>query len=354
MAYVLITQPGNGGKEKVGVQGNCIIFDADEQYGKRLMCAISRHKNLPFGIQLFTSTDEMEIYLKHHTADMMIVSEACCEYSIQKSAAQKLLVLTEEPKPTGTGRTQEMSGVREVYKYQPADLILREMVQFLDKEEQNQEDVELIGVYSPVYEPARSAFALSLTQVFAESGRTLYCNLDAFSGLEEILDAQGKETLSDMMYYYRNAGAKVTEQIKQMIVSLPGFDYIAPVQLAQDISSMQTQELTDFFLKVAQACGYKKIVLEISSAVADQWKMIFACGRIYMPVRQDYISVQKVQAFEKYLLMAGMEHLWNRIEKVELYKKDIRFSAGYIGSREGEEMNGFVRTVLAGKTDKNP
>lgn len=34
-----------------------------------------------------------------------------------------------------------------------------------------------------------------------------------------------------------------------------------------------------------------------------------------MPVRQDYISVRKVQAFEKYLLMAGMEHLWNRIEK---------------------------------------
>ena len=34
----------NRGKEKVGVQENCIIFDTDEQYGKRLMCAISRHK----------------------------------------------------------------------------------------------------------------------------------------------------------------------------------------------------------------------------------------------------------------------------------------------------------------------
>ena len=44
----------NSGKEKVGVQENCIIFDTDEQYGKRLMCAISRHKNLPFGVQLFT------------------------------------------------------------------------------------------------------------------------------------------------------------------------------------------------------------------------------------------------------------------------------------------------------------
>lgn len=73
-----------------------------------------------------------------------------------------------------------------------------------------------------------------------------------------------------------------------------------------------------------------------------------------MPVRQDYISVRKVQAFEKYLLMAGMEHLWNRIEKVELPQNNLQFNAAYIGSREGEEMNGFVRTLFTGQAEKNP
>lgn len=347
----------NRGKEKVGVQENCIIFDTDEQYGKRLMCAISRHKNLPFGVQLFTRADEMEIYLEHHTADMMVVSETCCEYGAEKPCekqAKKMLVLTEEQKTAGENKSGNTAEVREIYKYQPADSILREIIQFLGGKEQKQEDVELIGVYSPVYEPLRSAFALSLTQVMAESGRTLYCNLEAFSGLEEVLAAQDRENLSDMIYYYRNAGAEVTEQMKQMIVSLPGFDYIAPVEFAQDISSMQTQELTEFFLKIAKECGYQKVVLEISSAVASQWKMIFACSSVYMPVRQDYISVRKVQAFEKYLLMAGMEHLWNRIEKVELPQNNLQFNAAYIGSREGEEMNGFVRTLFTGQAAKNP
>ena len=81
------------------MQENCIIFDTDEQYGKRLMCAISRHKNLPFGVQLFTRADEMEIYLEHHTADMMVVSETCCEYGAEKPCekqAKKMLVLKEE------------------------------------------------------------------------------------------------------------------------------------------------------------------------------------------------------------------------------------------------------------------
>lgn len=265
-----------------------------------------------------------------------------------------MLVLTEEQKTAGENKSVNTAEVREIYKYQPADSILREIIQFLGGKEQKQEDVELIGVYSPGYEPLRSAFALSLTQVMAESGRTLYCNLEAFSGLEEVLAAQDRENLADMIYYYRNAGAEVTEQMKQMIVSLPGFDYIAPVEFAQDISSMQTQELTEFFLKIAKECGYQKVVLEISSAVASQWKMIFACSRVYMPVRQDYISVRKVQAFEKYLLMAGMEHLWNRIEKVELPQNNLQFNAAYIGSREGEEMNGFVRTLFTGQAAKNP
>ena len=86
------------------MQENCIIFDTDEQYGKRLMCAISRHKNLPFGVQLFTRADEMEIYLEHHTADMMVVSETCCEYGAEKPCekhAEKMLVLTEEQKTAG-------------------------------------------------------------------------------------------------------------------------------------------------------------------------------------------------------------------------------------------------------------
>ncbi len=184
------------------MQENCIIFDTDEQYGKRLMCAISRHKNLPFGVQLFTRADEMEIYLEHHTADMMVVSETCCEYGAEKPCekqAKKMLVLTEEQKTAGENKSGNTAEVREIYKYQPADSILREIIQFLGGKEQKQEDVELIGVYSPVYEPLRSAFALSLTQVMAESGRTLYCNLEAFSGLEEVLAAQDRENLSDMI-----------------------------------------------------------------------------------------------------------------------------------------------------------
>lgn len=330
------------------MQNNCIIYDIDEPYGKRLMCAISQKKNLPFRVQLFTQQEELQSYLDKNTADIMVVSEACCSYGLDKKCSKKTLILTEQEGRLSDEIVQRFEVVKGVYKYQSADYILREMIHFAGKEEQQKAEAELIGVYSPVYEPLRSYFALSLAQVFAESTKTLYCNLEEFSGLQELLSAKEGESLSDMMYYYRQSGGKVTQRIKQIICTVSGVDYIPPVQWAQDIGCMETEQIAELVLGLAGACGYTKVVLDISSAVREQWKLIFQCSRVYMPVKEDYLSQQKVQEFEKYLLLSGMEHLWNRIERINVPQKGIEGNPLYFGSKEGEEMNEFVRNVLAG------
>ncbi len=152
---------------------------------------------------------------------MMVVSETCCEYGAEKPCGKepkKLLVLTEEQKTAGENKSRNTAEVREIYKYQPADSILREIIQFLGGKEQKQEDVELIGVYFPHF-----------------------CGISGF---------------------------------------------------------------------------------------------IFSCCLLFFCQHQ--------------------QHLWNRIEKVELPQNNLQFNAAYIGSREGEEMNGFVRTLFTGQAAKNP
>lgn len=329
------------------MQKNCIIYDTDREYGKRLVSAISNHKNLPFHVQLFTSKNELDRFFDYNTADIMVVSEDFGTYEAEYGYIEKILVLMEEEIRGYEKNTENIERIRKIYKYQSADSILREVIRFAGEGGQNMEDVELIGIYSPACEPVRTMFALSMAQILAENNKTLYCNLEEFSGLGEILETQNKQTLSDIMYYYRCNGSQITENMKCMIVSQSGIDYIPPVGFAQDIGIMETQELSEMFLKIAQECGYKKVVLEISSAVKEQWKMIFACSRVYMPVSNDYLSKQKAHDFEKYILMAGMEHLWNHIERIEI-KQDLRICRNtYIGSREGEEMNGLVKQLLA-------
>ena len=56
-----------------------------------------------------------------------------------------MLVLTEEQKTAGENKSGNTAEVREIYKYQPADSILREIIQFMGGKEQKQVDVELLG-----------------------------------------------------------------------------------------------------------------------------------------------------------------------------------------------------------------
>lgn len=337
-----------GHKEQKGenLQKNCVIYDTDKQYGKRLVSAISSHKNLPFHVSLFTCKDEMAAFFDCNTADITVVSEECFEYEDVMTYSKKVLVLTEEDCGSFYKNIKSQENIKKTYKYQSVDSILREMIQFVGNGEEKTQEIELIGVYSPAGEAVRTKFALSYARILAEDNKTLYCNLEEFSGLEEILAVQGKQTLSDIMYYYRYNKGQITENMKQVIVSYSGIDYIPPTGFAQDIGVMETKELAQMFLELAQECGYKKVVLEISSAVKEQWKLIFACGRVYMPVSDNYFSKQKASDFEKYLLMAGMENLWNRIEKVLIKDMDCISKSTYIGSREDEEMNGFVKQLF--------
>lgn len=323
----------------------CVIYDNDEQYGRRLMSSISKRKNLSFGIQLFTEEKELYSYLDKNEPEVVVVSEQDYSNELEKKYNGKVLVLTESE----AGSVDEISSTLHetvlVYKFQPVDNILREIIHCTGGFKECGE-AELIGVFSPVYEPLRSGFALCLARTLSESCRTLYVNLEEFSGLEELLPQNEEETFSDALYDYRKHG-KITEQIKKVICTHNGVDYIPPIQYAQDISCIETEETADFISALAKVCGYQKVVADISSAVREQWKMILKCTNIYMPVKEDYLSLRKLEGFEKYLLMSGMEHIWNHIKKVNIPQKCGSIHKDYMNCREGEMMNGFVRSILA-------
>lgn len=326
----------------------CVIYDSDEQYGKRLMSTFSHKKSLPFGIQLFTREEELSAYLDKNIPDLMVVSESCCTYEWGRKCDGRVLVLTEEEGKLSKTVKARFKEVKSVYKYQSTDTILREVIRYTGQQEEENCDIELVGVFSPAQEPLRTNFALSLAKVLSESQKTLYVNLEEFSGLEEVLPECGGENFSDVMYYFRQAGGKITEQMKAVIGTSAGVDYIPPVQYAQDLSFLETAQIADFISSLAEECGYKKVILEISSAVREQWKLILKCSKVYMPVKEDYLSQKKIMGFEKYLLLSGMEYLWNHIEKISLPQKNNGMQKEYLSSKEGEEMDGFVRSLLAG------
>ena len=201
-------------------------------------------------------------------------------------------------------------------------------------------------MYSPVYVEGKQSFVLNLAKIMSEKYKTLYINLEEFSGLGELLPAENQYTLSDALYFYRQNGKMVADKIGQTINSVSGVDYIPPVMCAEDLSYVDSKELITFFEQLGNMFGYEMIVVDISTAVRQPWDMLDMCSTVYIPEKSDYISKEKLKCFETYYSSIGREYSFDRFELIRLpegendMKPDFWEKCGYSG------MCRYVRKML--------
>lgn len=323
----------------------CAIYDHDETYGRRLMNVLSNSRNSPFVVQLFTQEEELQCYLLHNQPEILVVSEESYTYEIGEKHEGRLFVLTDNE--TDGGCCQYGENAVGIYKYQSSEKILREVIyNSFSKEKDYHDCVDILGVFSPAYVDAKISFSLNLAKALSDQKRVLYINLEEFSGLTEILPAVHGMTLSDALYYYRQNNCNVDQRVTNTICNGSGIDYIAPVQCAEDIGFVEAGQILSFINDIGKDEGYDVVVLDISYAVKQQWKLIAGCKKVYMPIRNDYLSVKKQQSFESYFLTAGMENVLEHIRKVRLPSEESEMTAEFWDRLAYGGMSRFVRKFI--------
>jgi cellulose biosynthesis protein BcsQ len=232
-----------------------------------------------------------------------------------------------------------------IYKYQSVECIIREIISFGGNSDCGTKELEVIGVYSPAGVRFKTQFALNLSGVLAQQGKTLYINLEEYSGLDEMLAPQNGYNLSDVLYYYRQSKGKVTQQMKEAVCSRAGLDYLAPSVCPEDITYVGEEQIADMAKDLGKECGYRTVVLDISSFVKEQWRIIYYCDCIYMPVEENYLMHRKQVNFDTYILNSRAEEIADRIKKINLPEGTAELSADYL-EREDREMKQYVRGLL--------
>lgn len=324
----------------------CAIYDNNENYARRLMHAMSMKDNQQFNIELFTQKDAFEKYLRDGSPTVAMVSESGFYDGISDLYDGSLVVLTEEPE-NETDAKRFGSNATAVYRYQPMDRIYRELMEHSDLQPKKRLDTfDVIGIYSPVNVMPKTEFALNIAKVLSEKYKVLYINFEEFSGLDEILVSTDDITLSDALYYYRQQRDNAAEKIMGTIRSVDGIDYIAPVMCAEDISYVESEQLVSFVECVGKNKGYEVIILDLSSAVKQPWRLMECCSTIYMPVRNDYLSERKILEFETYFYGIGMSKMLDRIEKVRLPECESGVDREFWEKIKSGGMYRFVKKIL--------
>lgn len=324
----------------------CAVFDYDEQYARRLMNAMNSRKGVNYRTIMFTEESALGEYMADRQLPLLVVGEEAMEQITDTQRVNRVVVLRED---SGTAGTYSNEKVSEVYKYQQADSLIYSIVgDEVSRIYTYADDRKVIGIYSPIHYAGKTSFALALASACAKSQeRVLYVNMEEFSGLSELLPDCGEGNMSDALYTYRTNRAAFANALEKIVGRTGDVYYIPPIRCADDITCQTAEEWQDFITDIASSGLYDTIILDIGTLVSEPWRVLEVCTRAIMPVREDYISMQKLNDFETYMLSMGREHVCGIIEKMLLPKDNgMVLDKGYLDAAEYGTLGRHAREVV--------
>lgn len=329
------------------------IYDTESGYGERLAGYLSTKGKLPFRIVAFTGEESLCSFAEKEELHILLLHERCMSEIIAGLAVSRVLLLTEEPERVETECLFQRE-VQPVYKYQSAEVILQKIMDCYEAllpvaagEGSPGEGAGLITVYSPVHHCFKTTFGLLYGQMLAREEKVLFVSLEVYAGFESLFGLETGADLSDALYYDRQG--KLAEQLPGIVQHLEELDVLMPVQYPEDLHEIHMEELLQLFTHILQSGLYSAIVLDAGEALYRPAELLKGSRRIFMPRRDDSMSVAKMQDFESCMCLLGHEDVVQRIEQLQL-----PCQPGLGGSREYMEqlmwgtMGDYVRGLLPG------
>ena len=324
------------------------VYDTDPFYAERFADFINRREKIPMAVMAFTSMERLKKYGETHDIEILLVSSQADKKAVEDIKAAQVVVLSDGSPESGE------EDYPAVYKYQSSDKIIREVMACYGEEAALGDPYPLMGtakilcVYSPVNRCQKTSFALTLGQILAEEDRTLYINLEDFSGMSALMNEMFTGSISDLLYYYRQ-GQCSWARLSSMIYTWGDLDYIPPARYPEDLSQTEGTYLAGFLSDLAKTSVYRMIVVDAGQSGKTAVDIMEVCDVVYMPVPEDFISQAKIGELEKYLEVSGRGYLAGKIRKLRLpARQRVSRETTFIKGLAWSELGDYVRSILKG------
>lgn len=322
------------------------VYDVDPLYAARFAEVVNQKDKLPFEVVAFTSMDRLKKFAAKTPIEILLISSRVSREEADSLGAGKCMVLTDgETVETGA----EYPGI---YKYQSSDSIVREvMACYCEKTEACPERVgscpaRLVGIYSPVSRCLKTSFAITMGKLLSKDLRTLYINLEEFSGLSVLTHTKYRTDLSDLLYFYCS-GTYNLLRLNAVVHSMDGLDYIPPVRYPEDLEQAGSEKLAGLMRAIAEESNYERILVDMGSCRRAATAIMELCQIVYMPVKEDCVSIAKLEEFEHYLEHSGKDGLKEKIRRLKLpYHSSFGRKEHYLEQLLWGELGDYTRNLL--------
>lgn len=323
------------------------VYDVDPFYADRFAEFANQKEKTPFTAVAFTSMARLRAFTEQQPVELLLVGDEVEDAELEGVKVGQVIRLSESGAPMEDGTPS-------VYKYQASDNVLREVMACYQVKAEvlpftaTGTRSTIIGVYSPVGRCGKTSFCLTLGQVLARKSKVLLLSLEEYSAFSKLMGVEYGGSLSDLIYYYRQ-GEYNRLRLGSVVYGFNGLDYVPPVTFAEDLEAVNGAELAQLFGKIAGEGGYDTIILDLGHFGSGVEALLDLCGVIYVPVKDDCISIAKVEEWKAYLEASRRGYLWERVQKLKLpWQRCAVPAAGYLEQQLWGEMGDYVRELAAG------
>lgn len=325
------------------------VYDVDPFYADRFADFANEKEQTPFTVMAFNSFEKLEKFSNDHVVEILLINSDTEEELVSRIRAVQVIRLVDG------GAAVCEKGQPTVYKYQPADSIIREVMAYYCGQPMEQPYVltgkkaSVIGVYSPVNRCQKTSFCLALGGCMSRDAKVIYVNLEECSGFSRLVEGSGKGDLSDLLYFYRREGFHCL-RLGALTHSLGELDYIPPVRFGEDLCQVEAEEIASLIAQIASGSAYDVVIVDVGQFGRSAAVILETCDIVYMPVKEDVMSCAKTDEFMEYLEVTGREELARRIQKLKL--PPSRYLAvrqdNYLEKLLWSELGDFVRQLQKG------
>lgn len=326
---------------------HCIlaICDVEKAYAYRLMDFLNKKEGNPFIVQAFTTIEALVSYGVEHPIEILLISEGTMNDAVKLMNFHHIIVLS------GTREKVECLCEKAIYKYQSSAMILEEVMGFYQEISTQKEayqiinqDIRIIGVYSPIRRILKTSFALTLGQLLARESRVLYINLEDYSGFRELMNRQYRTDLADLLFYISQENKGINSLLESSVETLEGLDYIPPVASPLDLQCVTTEDWVSFLNEISHSKKYDVIILDIGESLNALPRFLSCCERIYTPYGIDVISNAKITQYEAFLEQSGLEDIQKKTKKLTFgFMKGLEYGPEHLMY---SELGDYVQRMI--------
>lgn len=285
------------------MRGIMVLFDTDEAYAVRFAQYAGRRRLIPFEIQVFTKKEKLARFMQDSRVEILLTAEE----GIALAEGKNCLVVRLAGDGAREHASEKGSSVHSVSRYQPVSGILREVMQYYEKESRGnaagkgiaeRARTKLVGVYSPVGRSLKTSFALTLGLMLAREKPALYLNFEPFSGFERLLGTTFGHDVTDVLYFIKTGRGDVTGRIDTVLGNIGELSIVPPASggTLRQVSAGEWEAL----LETVREMGRFAVAVIDFAEVPDLYPgMLGLCDVVYMPAPGDAFSQAKVLAFEE-------------------------------------------------------